>query len=93
MLNFEISSPLKEPLVATFDETCTEFQKICSCSRHKHYKINIKFQISLVKLLRPCFRIIASKTLIFEVCLLLKTVLATTLIETREFTCRNYEVN
>ena len=72
---------------------CTHFQKICSCLRHEHCKINIKNQISLVTLLHSCFRIIASKMLMFEVCLLLKTLLATTLIETPEFTSRNYEVN
>ena len=72
---------------------CTHFQKICSCLRHGHCKINLKIQISLVTPLRPCFRIITSKMLIFEVCLLLKTLLATTLIETPEFTSRNYEVN
>ena len=92
MLIFEIRLPLKEPLVATFD-ACTHFQKICSCLRHEHCKINIKIYISLVTLVRPCFRAITSKMLIFEVCLLLKILLATTLIETREFTSRNYEVN
>ena len=81
------------PISALIHTTCTHFQKICSCLRHEHCKINIKIQISLVTLLRPCFRIISSKMLIFEVCLLLKTLLATTLIETREFTSRNYELN
>ena len=69
------------PISALIHTTCTHFQKICSCLRHEHCKINIKIQISLVTLLRPCFRIIASKMLIFEVCLLLKTLLTTKLAE------------
>ena len=60
---------------------CTHFQKICSCSRHEHSKTNTKISISLVKLLHFCFSIIASKMLIFEICLLLKKPLVTTLNE------------
>ena len=71
MILFEFCLPLREPLVATFDET-PALKQICSLSRHEHSKINTKMQISWATLLVFCFRIIALKMLIFEVRLPLK---------------------
>ena len=94
MLIFEIRLPLKERLVATSDKTRALTSRISAVSQvMKIPKSTKKKKNSLATLVRFCFRIIASKMLIFEVCLLLKKLLVTTLIETREFTSRNNEVN
>ena len=93
MLIFEIRLPLKERLVATSDKTRALTSRISVVFQVMKIPKSAKKKISLATLVRFCFRIIASKMLIFEVCLLLKKLLVTTLIETREFTSRNNEVN
>ena len=70
----------------------THFQKIYSWRRYRPFKTISKTWFTSVTLLRFWFRIIASKLLIFEVCLSLKERLVATFDETRAPTSRKSEV-
>ena len=96
MLIFEVRLHLKEPLVATFDETCAftsgksvVVQEMDIPKLTQKYKCLWSHFFSLVTLF---LKIIVSNMLIFEIFLHLKKSLVTTLTETREFTSRNYQV-
>ena len=71
---------------------CAYSQNVCSWTSYSNAKLIKSISNFLVPLLRFCFRIIASKILIFEFLLLPNKLLVTTLTETRPLTSRNYEI-